>query len=520
MPRSTLTSVPKSKGRQPKRRPNQAGQNRSRPDASPEWSTGQAEGTPSGNEAHIAALLDSDQVNPDLLIEMLPPLLWLCRQEAPTRNLSVDSSMVLQHAYEHLGIAARVCPVDVVVKHPSSNRHTMYGRPDPGWDEEVFDGHCVVWLPQSGRLVDTTVEQFPEVRRQQRGPVVGRAAFTGGSAPEVAAMRSGEMPAGMAIPVVREGGLMLLYTITGPDYRDIVTSSPLVQQIGEQYRRAGVNLASHAVTLLRLPTVVERVRRAPYPRLHRLLDTTGLAEFVVDRDGDFFFTIGGDDADERSLRLDEISAADVDPALPREPERQVPHFTFDRTRIKEIMNDVDTDARIVQSPTAAMGEGGMPVVLFEPRAAVGIQPHGEAAFEAQAEGIITAGFARFRTDFTRAPHLSSWSVRRTPEGLELWDHGGIWARAVVEVDHAWLASAAAHGTVRVIYGICVGVRLPSWQSSYTDADRDAELLGSRRAGIAAAAEIPWTDGQRVSRSGWWQRMRRSAPRADRDRPGS
>lgn len=508
---STLRNVPKSKKRQPKRRPRRPGQARSRADASAEWNTGQADRTPSAvNEAHITALLDSDRVNPDLLIEMLPPLLWLWHSDALTGNLSVDGSVVLQHAYAQLGIAARVCPVDVVVKHPSNNQHTLYGRPDPCWDDEVFDGHCVVWLPQSGRLVDATVEQFPEVRRHQLGPVVGRAAFTGGSASQVAAMRSGEMPAGMSIPVVRDSGLMVLYTITGPDYRDVVTSSPLVQQTGEQYRRAGVNLASHALTLLRIPAVADRVRRAPYPQLHRLLDTIGRTEFVVDRAGDFFFTIRGDEA-ERSLRLDEISAADVDPVVSRDPGRQLPHFTFDRARIKEIMDDVDTEARVVRHPTAAMGEGSLPVVLVEPRTAVGIQPHGRVAFEAQAEGIIAAGFARFRPECTSPPQLDSWSVRRTPAGLELWDQGGIWARALLEVDTAWLAAAEAHGTVRVIYGVCVGVRIPSWQSSYTDADREAELLGSRRAGIVAVADIPWVAGQRASRSAWWRRVRRSAP---------
>jgi len=31
---------------------------------------------------------------------------------------------------------------------------------------------------------------------------------------------------------------------------------------------------------------------------------------------------------------------------------------------------------------------------------------------------------------TALEHLTEWSVRQTTNGVELWDHGGIWALAV------------------------------------------------------------------------------------------
>src|SRR5438067_7362779 len=101
---------------------------------------------------------------------MLLPLLWLRHPNDVTGNLCVDSSIVLQHAFAMLGVDADVRPVDLVIANQASGKHTMYGRPDPYWDGTNFNGHCVLSLPQSGRMLDTTVEQFPEARRPGWGP--------------------------------------------------------------------------------------------------------------------------------------------------------------------------------------------------------------------------------------------------------------------------------------------------------------------------------------------------------------
>ncbi|MEU4518870.1 hypothetical protein AB0F52_09140 [Amycolatopsis sp. NPDC024027] len=155
-----------------------------------------------------------------------------------------------------LDIPAHVRTADLVVSNRYTGKRTLYGRPDPDWDGDVFKGHCLVWLPTSGRIVDATVEQYPEVRRYRLGPIIGRAvAAAGGTAEDHVAAASGELVPGTSINVQREE-LMLLYTVTGH---------------AAEVQRTEVNLAAHALTLLRLPEVSVRARAGGYLRLTALL---------------------------------------------------------------------------------------------------------------------------------------------------------------------------------------------------------------------------------------------------------
>lgn len=490
--RLTLRRVPKSKGRKPKKpakkstkptRAHQVGDPfRAR--------SGYNVGTLKGSDKALVTLLDSEHVTPDQLVEMLLPLLWLYHCTGMPGNLCVDGSMVLHYAYEQFGITAEPKAVDLVVSNRRTDQRTLYGRPDPYWDGTTFNGHCVLWLPQSGRFLDATVEQYPEVRRHRLGPIIGRVGATAGGTPaEAAAMQRGELPHGVAFGVRRED-LMLLYTTVGSQHAEVLTHAPLIEETRPRYRRAGINLASHALSLLQLPEAIDKARAVPYPRLHALLDAVAGAEFSTDADGDIHFTLPVEAA-EMSLRLDDLDlelAKATSPA-PRVAS-QVPSLNPDHQQLQAIMDDVETDARTRTSPTAAMGGGHEPVVLFEPRQAIGLQQHGGPALEAQAEAIIAAGFTRF-TDGAAPTALSSWSVQETESGLELWEQGGIWARATLDADHAWRQAAAAQGTVRVLYGVRSGVRAPEHQQGYTEQQREGELSESRSCGIVAAARVPW-----------------------------
>ncbi|MGH3758780.1 hypothetical protein [Actinophytocola sp.] len=458
--------------------------------------------TSSIDDTKVAALLGAEEIDPALLIEMLLPVLWLSRVKAFEGNSSVEGSMVLHHAYEQLGIASHVYTVTLSIMNPTNDRSAEYGRPDPRWNDGILDGHCVLWLPQSGRMIDATVEQFSAAPDSASAPVVGRLAGSNSSA---WASPEGGLAAGTWIDVLGAVGPMH-YELTDLEYRDLVTSS-LTLEDNERYQRAGVNLASRALTLLRVGPVAERVRTVPYPQLHALLDAVDNAEFVVEPTGDFFFTVRDGDI-EHSLRLDAIPLAASDAVMSRYPEDRALRPGPDL--VKETLSDVATDARVLSSATPATGGGDVPVVLFEPRAAVGMRSRSFGTREAQAEGIIMAGFRRFLPDSTAAPRLQSWSVRRTPEGLELWDEGGIWARAELSIDDEWVAAAEAHRVVRVVYGVFVGVRIPRGRVSYTDADREAELLHARRSGIVAVAEVPWVGGRKASRSRWRLWNRRAA----------
>ena len=138
-----------------------------------------------------------------------------------------------------------------------------------------------------------------------------------------------------------------------------------------------------------------------------------------------------------------------------------------------------------------MGDGPLPVLVFElPRSVPMRMPDGRT-LEAQTEAIIQGGFGRFLPSAT-PPRLPGWSLRRTLAGIELWDQGGIWARVSLSITEAWL-NAATGSEVLVLYGPRTGVGLPAKVDAqdHTNTARDAELLASRKAGVVAAARIPW-----------------------------
>jgi len=175
----------------------------------------------------------------------------------------------------------------------------------------------------------------------------------------------------------------------------------------------------------------------------------------------------------------------------------------DPAAIIEVGLDVDTEVATLLSddPALALGPlpaglvdaGGeplrLPVALFEPRRGLGITQADGSRQELQAETIIQAGFTRWRP-VAAFEQLPDWTVRHTGDGLELWDHGGIWARGPARLDVNWLAAAARLGSVLAVYGVQLGVRPPT-PRRWTPAARAAELRRARNAGIVAAAIIPW-----------------------------
>ena len=178
--------------------------------------------------------------------------------------------------------------------------------------------------------------------------------------------------------------------------------------------------------------------------------------------------------------------------------------TTDPAEILQIGEDVDTEVAILLSDDPALAMGPLPpglvdadgepvrlpVVLFEPRRAIAITLPDGSSQEMQAEAIIQAGFTRWRP-VVAFEQLPEWSVRQTSSGgLELWDHGGIWARGPVKPDLTWLAAATRLGLVLAVYGIQVGVRAPG-PGPWGPAERAAEVRSARAAGIVAAALVPW-----------------------------
>jgi hypothetical protein len=63
-----------------------------------------------------------------------------------------------------------------------------------------FAGHCVLWLPELQRLVDPTIQQFPELSSED-GPFIGRVGAANQALP-------GELPVGSDIPIPRNGAVI------------------------------------------------------------------------------------------------------------------------------------------------------------------------------------------------------------------------------------------------------------------------------------------------------------------------
>ena len=241
---------------------------------------------------------------PDSLVPLLVPILWLHHVDGLPGNLCVDAAYTLRYAYAQFGIRAEIMPVDLVIQDSRTGATVMHGRPDPHWEDNQYVGHCVLRLPDDGRFVDATVEQYREISRLHLGPIVGRTVLSTGP---VDAGRP--VLAGTHFGVSRQH-LMLLYTASGSEAAVDLASHPLIREGQPLYQRAGLNLASHALLALLDPAVIDRARQSPYPRLHALLDAlTGRAHQITD-DGDWYFLTP------EPQRLDELTLPPSTPPIP------------------------------------------------------------------------------------------------------------------------------------------------------------------------------------------------------------
>ena len=73
-----------------------------------------------------------------------------------------------------------------------------------------------------------------------------------------------------------------------------------------RYCRAGINLATLVLDLLRQPSIIDRVRQAPYPKIHALLDAIGDATIEPGGDGDTLIWLPNGATGPVRTRLDEL----------------------------------------------------------------------------------------------------------------------------------------------------------------------------------------------------------------------
>jgi hypothetical protein len=211
----------------------------------------------------------------------------------------VDDCLALAHAYAELGIEAQVRVAELTVTDVTTSAKTVHGTPRPRWEDGVFSGHAVVWLPAYRHLIDPAAEQFKEIAVYKAGPVIAAAGPAQADGP-------GADEDEVKVTVVR-GYLRLAYVLGSRAASAEVLDHPSVRAEWDGNRRRGVNVASEVVWLLaneRTPTDTAMI---PYPRAAALID----AAREVDRHGslgeDFFFRErGADPSQARPIRLHEI----------------------------------------------------------------------------------------------------------------------------------------------------------------------------------------------------------------------
>ena len=199
--------------------------------------------------------------DPEQLYLMLPPLLWvdvLSAQQRPS-NLCVQSAHALRHAYAGLGVPTSIQCVELAVTDAGGGG-TRYGSPQPHYVGDRFVGHCILQLPQQGRLVDATVEQFPELALGM-GPLILRCAAPEGQATPQALM------------VAQRGRWDLAYTPVQAPFAEAAYGGLNATAASQEIlRENGLHILSWTLAMLSMPGVQERARQASAPRLNELLD--------------------------------------------------------------------------------------------------------------------------------------------------------------------------------------------------------------------------------------------------------
>ncbi|WP_189277295.1 hypothetical protein [Kitasatospora griseola] len=170
---------------------------------------------------------------PEQLVELVMPHLLTNISTGQPANRCVDASLTLHHAFAQFAIPSELMAVSLLTESAGGTRRS-HGSTTPSWsaDGTTFHGHSVLFLPQSGRFVDATADQFAEVRRHGLGPVIGRVtASTTKLAPGQG------LPAGAAV-LVQRGDVLLRYTVA--DAEPLLADQPWMTRHAAQHRQAGI----------------------------------------------------------------------------------------------------------------------------------------------------------------------------------------------------------------------------------------------------------------------------------------
>ena len=138
----------------------------------------------------------------------------------------------------------------------------------------------------------------------------------------------------------------------------------------------------------------------------------------------------------------------------------------------------------------------VPVLLFEPvNCTALVDPVTGAWHEPRIDSLVAAGWQRVPPRFVMAGlPADGWGLYRTAAGVALKDpYGCAYAEGRLTLDPEWVSAAVSTGSVMVLVGPSLGVRIPDDRTpeSYTSRDRAAKFNYGRRNGLIASATVRW-----------------------------
>jgi hypothetical protein len=223
------------------------------------------------------------------LVAVAAVWLWNMSEDGQAAAHCVDGCLTLHYALAEYGIRSSVEAVGLRVH--ARGRRTEYGNQlGPRYNPDgSFDGHTVLVVPDAGRFIDPTVQQYAEVPSSEKAvlPVMAQLPVRGGL---------GSQPLG-----IDRGDHQVVY-LPLPAAQRQAWRSPAVTANEADYRPAGEHLAANVLAMLGIDPLRARTARSPYPRLRALLAAVEGTEPVADSQGFRFL----DPATGSEIRLADI----------------------------------------------------------------------------------------------------------------------------------------------------------------------------------------------------------------------
>ena len=172
---------------------------------------------------------------------------------------------------------------------------------------------------------------------------------------------------------------------------------------------------------------------------------------------------------------------------------------------RSIVTGMSPDGGLI---TEAGGQADrVPVLLFEPVNSMAlVDPVTGMWHEPRIDALVAGGWQRVPPRFVMAGlPADGWGLHRTATRVVLTDpYGCIYAESRVLLDPEWVSAAVSTGSVMVLVGPRLGIRIPEGQTpeSYTSRERAEEFTYGRRNGLIAAATVRWHTSPPEETTNW------------------